>query len=73
MKYLRGRDEIPPTLEELYRWPPLITVADAAYALGWPRGLLDKAIKRGDFPAATVRVNSRVEVITESLIDLLSA
>lgn len=59
------------TLREVRGWPAAVNVEDAARALGISRASAYEAIATDDFPAATVRVNRRLKVLTASLLEVL--
>ena len=59
------------TLREVRGWPAAIDVEDAARALGISRASAYQSISEGTFPAAYVRVNRRLRVLTASLIEVL--
>lgn len=59
------------TLDELRAWPPTVDVDEAAVALGISRGHLYASIKRGECPIKTIKIGSRIRVLTRSLIEHL--
>ena len=61
------------TLREVRGWPAAVDVEDAARALGISRSSAYEAIANDEFPAATIRVNRRLRVLTHSLISVLKA
>lgn len=60
-----------PTLEEIRRWSVTVDVTAAASALGVSRSNLYEQIRLDAAPVRTVRVGSRVRVVTASIIALL--
>lgn len=54
-------------------WPPAVDVTVAALAFGLSRSHAYELISRGEFPAKVIKVGSRYRVITESVIQALSA
>jgi hypothetical protein len=56
------------TLAEIRRWPAAVDVTQAAEAYGISRASAYQAISAGEFPAATIRVNRRLKVLTASII-----
>jgi predicted DNA-binding transcriptional regulator AlpA len=61
------------TLAEVRTWPGTVDVATAARVIGISRSHAYVLIKHGEFPAKTIKVGSRVRVITASLVEVLSA
>lgn len=59
------------SLAAVRRWPAVVDVGQAATALGISRSSAYAAIASGDFPAATIKVNRRLKVLTSSLVALL--
>jgi predicted DNA-binding transcriptional regulator AlpA len=60
------------TLEEIRNWPPTIDVTTAARVLGISRSSAYELVKVGQFPVRTLRVGSRVRVLTHDLVRVLS-
>jgi excisionase family DNA binding protein len=60
-----------PTLDQVRSWPPTVDVEEAATALGVSRGHLYAAIKRGECSVKTIKIGSRIRVLTISLVDHL--
>jgi excisionase family DNA binding protein len=63
-----------PTLNQIKRWPPTCTVADAAAALGVATSTAYQWVKEGRFPVATISVGRRrirTQVVTAALVRLL--
>jgi hypothetical protein len=56
---------------ELIAGPPTLDVGPTAQILGVSRAGLYDAIKRGDAPVSTIRVGTRVKILTSSLVELL--
>lgn len=61
-----------PTLAEIRTWPATVSVEQAALALGCSRPHAYESIKRGRFPVRTLRVGTRMVVVTESILRLLA-
>lgn len=59
------------TLDEVRTWPPTVDVTAAARALGVSRAHAYDLAKRGELPVRTIKVGSRIRVITSSLVALL--
>jgi Helix-turn-helix domain len=59
------------TLTEIRHWPAAVDVTQAATALGISRASAYQAIASGEFPAATIRVNRRLKVLTADLVRVL--
>lgn len=62
-----------PTLATVRRWPPSVSVGQAALALGVSQSAAYAAITAGTFPVKTIRVGEpgRIKVLTASLVNLL--
>lgn len=58
-------------VKTLQAGPPTLDVTPTAEHLGVSRAALYEAIKRGDAPVATIRVGSRIKVLTASVIEVL--
>ena len=63
----------PATLDEVRRWPALVSMAQAARALGIGTVTAYDWHRRGDFPVPVLRVGSRRRVRTADLIRYLEA
>jgi hypothetical protein len=63
----------PPTLTEVRAWPAVVSVAQAATALGYSRSGLYEQIRRGEAPVRTLTCGRRVVVVTASLVRILEA
>jgi hypothetical protein len=59
------------TLAAVKKWPPTVSVTEAARALGVSRASAYTAISAGEFPVATIQVNQKRRVLTASLIAVL--
>jgi predicted DNA-binding transcriptional regulator AlpA len=68
-----GATNTSPTLDQIKTWPATVNVEQAARALGISRSYAYEAIKVGSFPAKTLRVGSRIRVITGSIVAVLDA
>ena len=53
------------------RWPPTVPVPTAAPALGMSRRSMYEAISTGRCPLRVIAVNSRLKVLTASLVAVL--
>jgi DNA-binding phage protein len=63
-----------PTLREIkHTWPATCTVKQAASALGMSKSGLYKAIHEGSAPVKTIKVLSRMQVLTADLVRVLEA
>lgn len=62
-----------PTLAEVRTWPAVVSVEQAATALGCSRSWLYEQVKRGDAPVRTLTHGRRVVVVTASLVRVLEA
>ncbi|MFE6092715.1 helix-turn-helix transcriptional regulator [Streptomyces massasporeus] len=62
-----------PTLAEVRTWPAVVSVEQAAAALGCSRSGLYDRIRRGDAPVRTLTHGRRVVVVTASLVAVLEA
>lgn len=60
-----------PTYEEIRQWPAVVSVEQAALALGVSRAHAYECIKAGTFPARSIRVGGRVKVVTSSILAVL--
>lgn len=60
-----------PTIDEVRKWPAVVSVRQSARALGIPLEEAGDMVKRGDYPAETMRVGRRVVVLTLSVVDVL--
>lgn len=60
-----------PTLEEVRMWPGVVSVAEAAQALGISRSHLYDLIRTGEAPVKVLKMGSSARVITASLIKVL--
>ena len=61
-----------PTLAHIkLNWPPTVDVKQAALALGVSRSSLYEAIRSGQCPVKTIKVNHRIVVLTADLIRVL--
>ncbi len=61
-----------PTLAQIKTsWPPTVSVAAAAPALGVSRATLYEAIRRGLCPVQTITVGHRIQVLTADLVRVL--
>jgi predicted DNA-binding transcriptional regulator AlpA len=60
-----------PTLDEVRAWPGVVSVADAARALGISRSHLYDLIRTGEAPVKVLKLGSSARVITASLIKTL--
>ncbi|MFF0094181.1 helix-turn-helix transcriptional regulator [Streptomyces canus] len=63
----------PATLDEVRTWPALVTLAQAARALGIGRTTAFTLAARGEFPVPVLRVVGRQKVRTADLIRYLEA
>jgi excisionase family DNA binding protein len=61
------------TLAAVRKWPPTISVDQAARALGISRPSAYRAVADGTFPAETIRVGrpGRLKVITADIVRVL--
>jgi hypothetical protein len=59
------------TVAQVRRWPPTVDVSKAAPALGISRATAYAAIASGQFPVKTIRVSSRLRVLTADLVSVL--
>jgi hypothetical protein len=62
-----------PTLAAIRKWPPTVSPAQAAPALGISRRAMYAAIAAGRCPVRVIRVGGRLHVVTASLVAVLSA
>ncbi len=62
-----------PTLEEIRTWPATVDPAMAGRAIGICRSNAYELVKRGEFPAKTIRVGGKTRVVTASIVAILSA
>lgn len=60
-----------PTLDEIRKWPATVSVELAALAVGVSRAHLYEQIKLDTAPVRTIRVGTRIVVITGSILALL--
>ena len=60
-----------PTLAQVRRWPPTVSVEQAAPALGMSRSALYDAIRNGTAPVEVVKVGHRMKILTHSLTAFL--
>lgn len=60
-----------PTLAEIRRWPAVVSVPQAAPAIGCSRSQLYELIKRGQAPVKTLSYGRRHVVVTASILALL--
>ncbi|MDN5917093.1 MAG: helix-turn-helix domain-containing protein [Pseudonocardia sp.] len=61
--------EIPaPTLDDIRGWSATVDVPTACAAFGVSRSYGYELVKRGEFPARTLKVGGRVRVITASVL-----
>jgi predicted DNA-binding transcriptional regulator AlpA len=60
-----------PTLAQVRKWPPTVSVTRAAAPLGVSRASAYTAIAEGTFPAQVITVSKRMKVLTSSLIRVL--
>jgi predicted DNA-binding transcriptional regulator AlpA len=60
-----------PTLAEVRRWPTVVSIPQAATALGCSQSQLYALIARGQAPVKTLSHGRRHVVITASLVRLL--
>lgn len=65
------RRSIRPTLEEIRSWPATVSVELAAMAIGVSRAHAYECIKHGTFPARSLRVGTRTQVVTSSILAIL--
>ncbi|WP_405591256.1 helix-turn-helix transcriptional regulator [Streptomyces sp. NBC_01092] len=63
----------PATLDEVRRWPALVSLAQAARALGFSTATAYRLHRRDGFPVPVVKVGSRRRVRTADLVRLLEA
>lgn len=61
-----------PTLNEIAGWPAVVSVKQAAQALGISKSTAYALIQSGDFPVKVVRLGGRYGVLTASIVKLLS-
>lgn len=61
-----------PTLDEIRCWPATVTVEQAALALGISRASAYEYIRRGTFPARSLKVSGRRVVVTASIVAALA-
>lgn len=57
-----------PTLDDIRTWPATVSVPAACGAFGIGRSYGYELVKRGEFPARTLKVGGRVRVITASVL-----
>ncbi|MDX3634812.1 helix-turn-helix domain-containing protein [Streptomyces europaeiscabiei] len=62
-----------PTLTEIREWPAVVSVPQAAAALGCSRSTLYEAIKSGQAPVRTLSYGRRVVCVTASIVAALEA
>ena len=62
-----------PTLEDIRKWPAAVSVEDSAAALGVSRAHAYDCIRLGTYPVRTIRVGSRIAVLTASILEALGA
>lgn len=60
------------TYEEVQTWPAFVNVEKAAGVLCMSRSSAYEALKAGEFPVKTVKVGSRMKVVTSSLLALMA-
>lgn len=63
----------PATLDEVRQWPALVSLAQAARALGTSTTTAYRLHRRGEFPVPVLRVGGRRRVATAALIHFLEA
>ena len=61
-----------PTLAQIRRWPPTVSVRTAAPTLGMSARALYTAIASGRCPVRTITVNGRLHIVTASLVGVLA-
>jgi predicted DNA-binding transcriptional regulator AlpA len=66
-----ARGAAAPTLAQLKKKPPTLSVDESAPFIGVSRSTAYEAIRLGTFPVRTIRVSRRIRVITASLIAVL--
>jgi predicted DNA-binding transcriptional regulator AlpA len=60
-----------PTLAQIKKWPAVVSIPQAATAIGCSRSQLYELVKRGEAPVRTIPYGRRHVVITASLVALL--
>lgn len=60
-----------PTLADVRAWPATVSVEKSAAAAGCSRAHAYEAIRQGTYPFRTLRVGSRIVVVTSSILAAL--
>jgi hypothetical protein len=71
MRDTRAVTAVGPTLDEIRRWPAAVNVEDYARAMGISRAGAYESIRSGTCPVRTVKVGSRIKVVTASILKVL--
>jgi predicted DNA-binding transcriptional regulator AlpA len=62
-----------PTLAEIAQWPATVSPAKGATAYGISRSYAYELVRRGEFPAKTIRVGGKIRIVTASILAALSS